>query len=202
MQRIAGLISVAAVMFWAATARTDTNEFRLDFSRTNGAWQFLFSPTVSNAPYQLLGRGDMGLGNWIVEADVPGFTNGTQTVYTIGNDGWSQRFFLAGSGADTDGDGLSDVYEIAVTKTSPTTADTGSTGVSDGYKDSDGDGQTDLEEYANRLDPFQFTTPAAPTDFFVTQASGQPALVRWMSAYGAVNGYVIQRKAEDAPESA
>ena len=49
---------------------------------------------------------------------------------------------------DSDGDGLPDNYELTTTLTSPTATSTGNTGVSvsDGYKDPDGDGLTNLEE--------------------------------------------------------
>lgn len=47
---------------------------------------------------------------------------------------------------DSDGDGLPDSYEVKTLHSNPALADTGSTGTSDGYKDADGDGLTNLEE--------------------------------------------------------
>lgn len=47
---------------------------------------------------------------------------------------------------DTDGDGLSDYYEIACSLTDPLAYDSDGSGISDGEKDLDGDGLTNLEE--------------------------------------------------------
>ena len=43
---------------------------------------------------------------------------------------------------------------MLVTKTQPDNADTGSTGVVDGYKNPAGDGWTNLEKYRRRTNPF------------------------------------------------
>ena len=72
--------------------------------------------------------------------------------------------FLAGSGEDVDGDGLPDIYEVLATKTQPDNADTGSTGLLDGYKDLAGDDWTALEKYRRRCDPFTPDRPPAPIE--------------------------------------
>ena len=56
---------------------------------------------------------------------------------------------------DTDGDGLSDGFEHNATGTDPALADTGNSGTSDAYKDSDGDGLTNLEEFKLGTNPLQ-----------------------------------------------
>src|SRR5690606_4933432 len=58
--------------------------------------------------------------------------------------------YLAG---DADGDGLPSSFEIKKTLTNPELVDTGSTGTIDGYKDSDSDGLTNLEEFSLGKDP-------------------------------------------------
>jgi alpha-tubulin suppressor-like RCC1 family protein len=72
-----------------------------------------------------------------------------------------QPEFIAGSGDDSDGDGLPDVYEVMVTRTDPAKADTGNTGVLDGYKETS-DGWSTLEKFRRRLDPLKPFTPPAP----------------------------------------
>jgi hypothetical protein len=67
--------------------------------------------------------------------------------------------FTAGWGEDSDGDGLPDVYEVLVTHTDPDNADTGNTGILDGYKEMTGDGWSNLEKFRRRIDPLR---PAQP----------------------------------------
>ena len=54
---------------------------------------------------------------------------------------------------DTDGDGLSDYFEIAHSQTDPLVMDTDGNGVMDGAEDPDGDKLTNLEEQAKGSDP-------------------------------------------------
>jgi hypothetical protein len=72
--------------------------------------------------------------------------------------------FVAGSGEDADGDGLPDIYEVMVTKTDPWRTYTGGTGLPDGYKDSDGDGWPNLEEYRRRTDPLTRNNAPGPIE--------------------------------------
>ncbi len=55
---------------------------------------------------------------------------------------------------DTDNDGLNDYYEIFDTYTDPTKADTDENGVDDGEEDFDGDGLTNIQEFANETYPY------------------------------------------------
>jgi hypothetical protein len=73
-----------------------------------------------------------------------------------------QPEFMAGSGDDSDGDGLPDVYEVFVTRTDPASPDTGNTGVLDGYKEMSGDGWSALEKFRRRLDPSKTYRPPQP----------------------------------------
>jgi hypothetical protein len=119
--------------------------------------------TVEDVPYEILSKEDLTNSVWVGEGIVIGaaghdWTPATVTVGTRTN----SLFLWARSWADTDGDGLPDWYEDEVTGTDPNNPDTGDTGVSDGYKDSDNDGWTNLQEYQNGTSPSSFNTPHAP----------------------------------------
>jgi hypothetical protein len=66
-----------------------------------------------------------------------------------------QPEFVAGWGEDSDGDGLPDIYEVLVTHTEPDNADTGDTGILDGYKEMTSDGWSNLEKFRRRADPLR-----------------------------------------------
>jgi hypothetical protein len=72
--------------------------------------------------------------------------------------------FTAGWGEDSDGDGLPDIYEVLVTQTDPTDADTGNTGMLDGYKDMAVDGWSALEKFRRRSDPLKTAHPPATVE--------------------------------------
>ena len=72
--------------------------------------------------------------------------------------------FIAGWGEDSDGDGLPDAYEVLVTHTQPDNADTGETGILDGYKESTMDGWSNLEKFRRRADPFAPVIPPTPIE--------------------------------------
>jgi len=77
-------------------------------------------------------------------------------------------FLILGNNLDTDGDGLTDAYELLVSKTSPNSADSNSDGIPDGWlvlhrlptqgsgiagQDPDFDALTNLSEYLYGTDP-------------------------------------------------
>jgi alpha-tubulin suppressor-like RCC1 family protein len=72
--------------------------------------------------------------------------------------------FTAGWGEDSDGDGLPDIYEVLVTHTEPDNADTGNTGILDGFKEMTSDGWNNLEKFRRRVDPMQPTRPPDPVE--------------------------------------
>jgi len=63
--------------------------------------------------------------------------------------------FTAGSGEDSDGDGLPDIYEVLVTQTDPTKGISILGGVLDGFADPDEDGWPNIEEFCRRTDPLE-----------------------------------------------
>ena len=84
--------------------------------------------------------------------------------------------FVAGWGEDSDSDGLPDVYEVLVTHTEPDNADTGETGILDGYKEMTSDRWSNLEKFRRRVDPLH---PAHPPP---TVELKQPTAIEIMKA--------------------
>ena len=85
------------------------------------------------------------------------------------DEGEGSMFYLLGFAVDTDGDGLTDLFERFVSKTDPHLADTDGDGMSDGWEygsgldpltgsaeaDSDGDGLADIVEMTCGTDPLR-----------------------------------------------
>jgi hypothetical protein len=63
--------------------------------------------------------------------------------------------FTTGSGEDSDGDGLPDIYEVLVTQTDPAKSISIQGGILDGFADPDGDGWPNIEEFCRRTDPLE-----------------------------------------------
>jgi hypothetical protein len=119
--------------------------------------------TVPGTAYELLSKEALTNTIWASEGVVIGAEAQDWTPTVIGIGSRTNSLFLwARSWMDSDGDGLPDWYEHEVTGTDPNNPDTGDTGVSDGYKDSDNDGWTNLQEYQNGTSPSSFNTPHAP----------------------------------------
>lgn len=133
-------------------------------------------------------------GGWVSEGTVLGAAEQDWTATMVAVGGRTNTlFFRARSWADSDGDGLPDWWELEH-GLDPNNPDTGDTGVSDGYKDGDGDGWTNLQEYQNGTSPVVFNPPPAPQGLVVTLThGGAHALLRWPAAPGNLTGYTIER---------
>ncbi len=176
----------------------------LAFSYTSGLWLNIFSynsnwmtlelrGTVENDYYEILTKTNLSETNWKVDHGFIGQTDLTlaQPIWLPGR---SNLFFWArNSGLDSDGDGLPDWWETEH-DLNPNLSDTGNTGTSDGYKDADGDGWNNIEEYQNGTSPGGFNTPAAPRGLTVAlNTNGTVANLSWNPSGGAVTGYTIER---------
>lgn len=91
----------------------------------------------------------------------------------------SSRFYTAGIGDDTDGDGLGDAYEVLVLHTDPNQSHTGNGPLSDGDADFDGDGYSNLQEYNSGTDP---TDPNS----FPTSVRTYGEFALWSHVNGAI----------------
>ncbi len=115
----------------------------------------------------------------------------------------SQMQFTAGSGEDADGDGLPDLYEDLVTRTDPLDADTGQTGMADGYQDLAGDGWCNLQAMQNGTDPLSWHQPPPPSNLSARMQAGSGATVTWnYSAVTPPQFFTILRKPASAPDTA
>jgi hypothetical protein len=160
---------------------------------TNHISVLLLHNTLSGTNYQVLSRTALhSNNNWFVLQDVFGAENTNCTVTTVNTDVLPSQFMICGVSEDADGDGLSDIWEAIASHTSITNADTGSTGIPDGYKDPDNDGWTNLDEMRNGTDPLRFNTPAPPQNVQAHfSAGGTNITITWEPARGPVLGYRI-----------
>jgi len=149
------------------------------------------SPTLVGSNYQIYSQVQSATnGPWIVETNFLGTNTATSVLIYLNGRSLS---LIGGYGEDSDGDGLPDGYEVLATHTDPYLPDTGITGIPDGYKDPDGDGYVNLEEYYNGTDPLVFNTPAGPGGVSVVLSSnGTSATITWNPSASATN-YTIQR---------
>jgi hypothetical protein len=91
---------------------------------TNGVYDLFYTTNLAPSAWQWLGR------------CAPGQTN-----LTVGGLADAQGFFILGLTNDSDGDGLTDAFELLVSHTDPHNPDT------------DGDGISDSDEVLNHTDP-------------------------------------------------
>jgi hypothetical protein len=153
----------------AVTARQTTNGYDLTAMRPIPyAWYLLLVRDKNNAQWRASGYFTSGTNREPVHlhVDAKGMMHEGQGPIAMPE----VRFlpdvvapeFTAGWGEDSDGDGLPDIYEVLVTGTDPLKADTGNTGILDGYKEPAHDGWSNLEKFRRRADPFVPAPPPAP----------------------------------------
>ena len=163
-------------------------------SVTNDFANLIVHGTVADEVYEILSQESLTNGPWASEGTILGAAeqNWTATMISVGLR-TNSLFLWARSWQDSDGDGLPDWWELEH-GLDPHNADTGDTGVSDGYKDSDNDGWTNLEEYQHGTNPNQFNTPPAPRGLTVYFHSvGATVDIHWQPAAGPVTSYTIER---------
>lgn len=164
--------------------------------RTNNTVLLTIHNTAPGTNYQVLAKNTVGGSNaWIVAQDLVGAdgTNLTQVILPKVGD---SEFFVAGISEDSDGDGLPDVYEVLVTHTDPNNADTGDTGTSDGYKDADGDGWSNLDEMRMQTDPLAADPPQGLQNLRALEnLGGGQVYLTWDAPSLQVTNYTIYRLA-------
>jgi hypothetical protein len=139
-----------------------TADVKLIATQESNAISVRLVGTQPGKTYLVLSRGSFVSGAWAVEHTVIGAEGQIFTDTLVPMNGRPQLAIVAGSGEDSDGDGLPDAYETWVTRTTADLPDTGDTALSDGYKDADGDGWINLDEWRNSTDPSTWDAPPAP----------------------------------------
>lgn len=148
--------------------------------------------------YYVMARTNSPDGLWRGLAGIPGGTNSTATVscslaepgspagLTVRNlANWT---FVVGSGEDSDGNGLMDVYEDLVTRSDPYSG-------ADPYGDPDGDGWTTLQEMQNGTNPLRFDRPPPPGNVDVRHYTNGTTKLTWSHWAGALLDHFVVEKA-------
>lgn len=171
-----------------------SNELWLEITgASNGVADLIVHTTEPWVSYEIQSRDALTNAGWLSETYVLGVDNQDWTpAEVIIADRTNALFFRARSFVDDDGDGLPSWWELE-NGLDPSVPDTGNTGVSDGYKDSDNDGWSNLQEYQNGTNPGGFNTPPAPQGIRARlNPSSSGALVTWVSPGPAVLDYIVE----------
>ncbi len=162
-------------------------------SVTNGQANLIVHGTEPEAAYEILSKETLTNSTWAGELPIVlGAAGQDWTAATVAIGARTNSLFLwARVLRDTDGDGLPDWWELEH-GLDPNNPDTGNTGVPDGYKDSDNDGWTNLQEYQNGTSPGLFNTPPPPRNVTARlDATGTTVIMTWESGGGPVASYEI-----------
>lgn len=161
---------------------------------SNNLAHLIVHGSTADVAYEILSKESLTNTEWVGEQVIIGATgqDWTPTTAAVGTR-TNELFFWARTLVDADGDGLPDWWELAHAL-DPNNPDTGNTGVSDGYKDGDNDGWTNLQEYQNGTSPGLSDTPATLSGFTIfSDPTGTHAKLAWLPASGPVTGYTIER---------
>ncbi len=158
---------------------------------TNGVFDLFYTTNLANDVPGLSGTNWA----WVLRCGA-GETNLTVTNLTADN-----NFFRLGLTNDTDGDGLSDAFEMLVSHTDPNNADQNTNGIPDGWEwnyfgnlnqtaggDYDGDGYNNGQEYTNGTDPNKIQFALQFTNNYVNTnvANGAVTILGGVPSYYAV----------------
>jgi Concanavalin A-like lectin/glucanases superfamily/Alpha/beta hydrolase of unknown function (DUF900) len=183
---------------WLAIFPPGTNSYATNTN--SGTMTVVLNNTIADIAYELFSATNLTATNisWASEQTVIGSELTNYTVAIIPMKGRTNLFLKAlAATLDSDGDGLPDWWETLYSTTnfplSPTNADTGSTGVPDGYKqDSAGDGYDNLQKYQMGIAPNVWVTPPSPQGFSAVLNSNETsALLSWVASPGPVTNYTI-----------
>ncbi len=169
-----------------------SNELWLEAQPGSNALTVLLHNTGAGTNYLVYSRTNVASGEWKLEADVPGADGTTATVVPLA--GRPSLFVVAGSGLDSDGDGLPDAYERWILHTDPLNGDSNTNGVSDGFEDADGDGWANQDEWSRHQDPGVFNTPPTLVGVVQMRDANDLNLMEWAFPLAAsVTGFTVQR---------
>jgi hypothetical protein len=93
----------------------------LEIADAGDAVRLILHNTAAGVPYQVLSRPNLYGSFWMVEQEFLGGENQDWTETLVPKNSRPTLFFRVGIADDSDGDGLSDTFELIVTGTDPTT---------------------------------------------------------------------------------
>ena len=198
------MVAVAGAVFTSAVAAP----IRLTVKpEGTNQLELTITPIKPDAIYYVLARTNRPGAYWLPLTVLIGATNETLIVhFDLGQmppclkgfslESLSRWSLVAGSGNDSDGDGLPDIYEDLVTRTDPFNGDTGNWGIEDGYKDLDGDDWSNLQEFQNNSNPLEFDQPPSPTILGSRPLTNGNMLFFWAQPGGTPPEYFVVERAE------
>ncbi len=174
---------------WLEALPLGTNAYN---SNTN-ALTFILHSTSSASSYQLQTTASLTGTNWTPGQIFPGASGQDWTPITFALSGQTALFFRAVIySQDTTDSGLPDWWKLQY-GLNPDSTSSGANGVSDAYSDPAGDGWTDLQKFANGMNPNTFYTPPAPTVTVAPLPGDNGVLISWEPSLGNVTGYIVYR---------
>ena len=187
-----------AVFLWSGTLAFGTPPKLIVRPQGTNQLQLTASSLRTNATYMVMTRPNSPDAHWLGLTGILTTSNTSATaLYNLSDASQAKGLqgltihnlarwaFAIGSGEDSDGSGLPDVYKELVMRVDPYSQ-------TDPYADPDGDGWSNLQEMQNGTDPLRFDQPASPQNLNVRRYTNGTVIVTW-SCWTPAESFIIER---------